>query len=154
MRYVIGLGVCWVCLAGLTHVEARNNAGTARYGIEADLETYPQGSAKEALGSVVKAIQQKRIDYLLAQLADPEFVAERLRNYYGGKFDDLVTETTNKLLDDPGTTKRLRHYLTDGEWEGDDNTASSRVKDDKRAVFFRKIEGRWFFENRDKAEPK
>src|SRR5438552_17204398 len=57
----------------------------ARYGIAPDLKTFPQATAKEALASVLKAVEAKRFDYLVAQLADPEFVDDRVKRLYAGK---------------------------------------------------------------------
>src|SRR5262245_61113248 len=59
---------------------------TARYGISLDVKTYPQATAKEALASVLKAIDARKIDYLVAQLADPSFVDDRVKRVYAGKF--------------------------------------------------------------------
>ena len=56
-----------------------------RYGIDADLKSYPQGTPKEALASVLKAIDGKRFDYLVAQLADPTFIDDRIKRVHGGR---------------------------------------------------------------------
>ena len=37
-----------------------------RYGIALDLKSYPQATAKEALASVIKAVEDKHLDYLVA----------------------------------------------------------------------------------------
>jgi hypothetical protein len=125
----------------------------ARYGVEADLKTYPQGTPKETLASVLKAIDTKRIDYLLAHLADPQFVDRRVKEN-GGRFDVLLDETKAKLLDDPGAAKQLRKFLSDGEWKVEENNATVKLKDvPDRAVYLRKLGDRWFLENRRKPEP-
>ncbi len=125
----------------------------ARYGVAPRLEAYPQGTPKETLASVLSAVENRRIDYLLAHLTDPAFVDERVQKFYAGDFDGLVRETTAKLNDNPEAIKELRRFLKEGEWEGDDKTASAKVKDIKdRQVFFRKIGARWFLENRQRAE--
>src|SRR5689334_11118955 len=80
-------------------------AAAARFGIEPDLKSYPQGTAKEALASVLKAVEAKSIDYLVAQLADPDWVDGRLKKT-DGNFKTLVKETSAKLLDDPGAAKK------------------------------------------------
>src|SRR5262245_48322911 len=100
MRVVLAL----VVLTALTAAQP-----AARYGVEADLKTYPQGMPKEALASVLKAIDAKRIDYLLAHLADPQFVDQRVKEN-GGRFDALLEETRAKLLDDPGAAKQLSKF--------------------------------------------
>ncbi|HEV3448581.1 MAG TPA: hypothetical protein VG099_28345, partial [Gemmataceae bacterium] len=55
-----------------------------RYGVLLNQQNYPQEDPKQALASVVKAIDRQRIDYLLAHLADPDFVDERVKEVYGG----------------------------------------------------------------------
>src|SRR5262249_24121734 len=96
--------------------------------------------AKEAFASVLKAIESKRIDYLLAQLSDPEWVDGRVEAYEGG-FGDLVKETTAKL--DPPAIKRLGRFLKEGEFETIDATVVVRLKDIKdRVVRLRRLAGR------------
>src|SRR5262249_13863991 len=128
----------------------------ARYGIEGDLERYPQASPKEALSSVLKAIDHRKIDYLLAQLSDPEFVDKRVQKVHGGKFEGLVEETAAKLANDPGEVKKLRRFIDGGRWKTKNNTATATLKDVPEHVYFRNIGGRWFLENqhRPKAETK
>lgn len=122
-----------------------------RYGIEPDVELFPQNTAKDALASVIKAIDRGRIDYLLAQVADPQFVDNRVK-VYGGNFDELVKETTTKLSQDPTELKEMRQILRDGEWQEGEGTASAHLKDKERTVFFKKIGDRWYLENRQKDE--
>jgi len=150
MRVAVALLAGVVCLSAGHAQDAKEGKLAKRYGIEVDLEIYPQGTPKEALASVLKAIERKRIDYLLAHLADPEFVDMRVR-VLGGKFEELVKETTAKLAADPTAVKELGRFLREGQWEGDDATASAQLKDVKeRRVYMRKLEGRWFLENRQK----
>ncbi len=149
----IGLAL-WVALILVTGTQAQESRAPRRYGIEANLDIYPQATPKEALASVIAAIENKRVDYLLAQLTDPSFVDQRVKEVYGGDFDELVKETVTKLNDNPGTVKELRRFLKEGEWESADSTAVAKLKDIKdRQVFMKKGEKRWFLENRQKPEP-
>ncbi len=117
-----------------------------RYGLEADLKTYPQGSAKEALASVLKAVADKRFDYLTAHLADPSFVDDRVKRVWGGNFDAQVQDTRARL--DPSTVKLLGKFLKDGEWTTDKTTAIVKLKDmPDKVVRFQEKEGRWFLEH-------
>jgi len=126
-----------------------------RYGIEADLENYPQGDAKAALASVLKTIDNKKIDYLLAQLSDPQWVDNRVQKVHDGKFDECVKETTQLLANEPGTVEELRRFLREGTWGGDDTEARVSLKDiPDRQVFLRKIENRWFLKNEKKGKDK
>ena len=146
-------GSLWL---GVVAVPAQppQEAAPRRYGIEANLRDYPQETPKETLASVLRAIERRRINYLLAQLADPAFVDKRVKEIYGGEFEELVRETTHKLADNPAEVKQLQRFLKDGEWEGGETTASVNLKDVKdRQVFFRKIGQRWYLENRQKPEP-
>jgi hypothetical protein len=124
----------------------------ARQGIDADLKAYPQGTPKETVASVLKAIENKRVDYLLAHLADPEWVDQRLKDT-GGKLNELRQETTARLVEDPGAAKQLQRLLKEGEWETDTATASVHLKEGtEHWVFLRKSNGRWFLENRWKPD--
>ncbi len=119
-----------------------------RYGIEPDLDTYPQATAKQALASVLKAIDARRIDYLLAHLADPAFVDKRVQEL-GGRFDELVRVTTDNLFDDPESLRELRKLLNEGQWQDGPEVTTVRHKDIKtRVVYLKKLNDRWFLENR------
>lgn len=132
----------------------RDDNASLRYGVALNLRDYPQASAKDTLGSVIRAITKKRIDYLLAHLADPEFTDRRIKEVYSGNFDEFVRETSAKLADNPSTVKELERFLKEGDWQEGEKSASVRLKDIKdREVFLRKVGNRWYLENRQKAEP-
>jgi hypothetical protein len=120
-----------------------------RYGIAPDLKTYPQATAKEALASVLKTVDAGRFDYLVAQLADPAWLDDRVRRLFGGRFAEQVEDTRARL--DPGTVKLLRRFLQDGEWMTDKDQESVRLKDvSDRGVFLCKKGDRWFLQHRSK----
>jgi len=130
--------------------DAKDKAPAKRYGVDADLKGYPQATPKETLASVLKAVENKRVDYLLAQLADPDWVDRRVKEHTDG-FAALVEDGKSRLIDDPGPGKRLTKFLKDGDWKIDDNMAAVRLKEvDDQAVFFRRVGTRWFLENRKK----
>ncbi len=142
MRFVIGLGLFLTATAALA-------APSERYGVALDAKTFPQGSAKETMSSVLKAIDAKRVDYLAAQLADPVFVDDQVKRLYGGKFDE-ETESLQARLDAP-TVKRLRAFQADGEWTGDKDQATVRLKDlPGTVVRFKRIDDRWYLQNASK----
>jgi hypothetical protein len=136
-------------LFGLT-VNGQDKAKeTKRYGIALDTKAYPQATAKEALASVIKATEAQRIDYLVAHLADPAFVDDRVKRLYGGRFEQQVEDTRDRL--DPATVKLLGRFLKEGTWDETDSQASAGLKDlPERRLHFRKRDGRWFLEHRHK----
>ena len=133
--------------------QAQEKGSTKRYGIELRLKRFPQSTPKETLASVLLAIQEKNFPYLLAELADPDFVDNRVKDNHGGSFDEFVKEASTKIADNPSGVKELEQFLQAGEWEETGNSAAVKLKDFKdRRVFFRKIGDRWFMENKQKAE--
>src|SRR5438477_356654 len=82
-------------------------------GFDYNQSLYPQKTPAETIGSIVKAIDNKRIDYMLAQIAEPKFVDAQVAQYKAlftkGKdeartflaFDRLVNETVEYFLSDP-----------------------------------------------------
>jgi hypothetical protein len=133
----------------------QNKEPPKRYGIEADLENYPQADAKSAFASVLKAIDNKKIDYLLAQLSDPQWVDSWLQKYHEGKFDEMVKEVTQFLAAVPTTVEELHRFLREGTWEIDDTEARVSLKDvADRQVFLRKIDTRWFMKHENKSKDK
>ena len=135
-----------------------------RYGIESDTKNYPQGTPKEALGSVLKALGEKEVRYLMAYLADPEFVDKRVAMYAQQVspklseaekkalgFEKLVEKTAENFQEDPTKIKELQRFLKDGEWEEGAGEAVARLKNVlARKVFMKKVEDRWVLQDREK----
>jgi hypothetical protein len=148
------IGVAWIvglfCASGLFAADGEVKP-TVRYGVEVDLQTYPQTTPKDVLASVLKAADAGKFDYLAAQLADPAFIDQRVKGLFGGNFDELVKDIRARL--DPPALKQLHRFLDDGEWTNGDGEASVLLKDlGDRAVFFQKIDGRWYMEHRSKPK--
>jgi hypothetical protein len=126
-----------------------DDAKTLRYGIAPDLVTFPQKTPQETLGSVLKAAETKRFDYLDAQLADPVFIDDRVQRLYAGHFADQVEDTRTRL--DAPTILLLRRFLKEGAWQVGKENAVVTLKDvTERTVSFRLAGGRWFMEHRNK----
>lgn len=120
---------------------------TKRYGIPLDLKTFPQATPQETLASVIKAIDSKRIDYLVAQLANPTFVDERVKRLYNGNFSEQLADTTARL--DPGTVNLLNRLVKEGEWRTAEDLALLSTRSiANRSVYMKKIGDRWFLENK------
>jgi hypothetical protein len=148
MRYLVAVAL----LVGpsLTPVLRGVEPAETRYGVSVDPKTYPQSTAKETLASVIKAVEDKRIDYLVAQLANPEYIDDRVQRLYDGKFEPQVEDTRLKM--DAGTQKLFQRFLKEGEWTSDKSKDQCvRLKDIKdRCIYFRRIGERWYLENRYK----
>jgi hypothetical protein len=141
-----------VMLIGVSLCAAKDPQG--RYGIARHAKTYPQSSPKETLQSLIKAVEAKNAGYVLAYLADPEWVDGRVKEY-GQKFEVLLKETTGKLVDDPSALKLLKRFEKDGNWEADESKAQVKLKDlSDKSIRFRKIGDIWFIENEYKAKGK
>ena len=158
MRKAIVL-VAVVFLTG--SLAAQPNGLASRYGYDVIENKYPQKSPEDALASVIKAIETKKFDYLMAQLADPIYVDKKIEEYkklFAGKeesrtllaFDRLTKETAKYFQDDPLLVKELKRFAKEGMW--DRTKAAKAVCTLKalpgRQVFMRKIQSRWFLENR------
>jgi hypothetical protein len=134
-----------------------------RFGVEPERDKYPQDTPQKALASVLHAIDNKQVDYLLAYLADPRFVDKRVadnealfsnlepKRRQRAAFEKLVKETADHFQEDPQAVKDLRRFSSMGEWEAKDKEASARLKDfPSRRVFLRRAEAGWVLENRQK----
>lgn len=153
MRYLVSIGLI-VAWSGAGIGQGSAERVPPRFGIEADLDKYPQKTFKDTLRSVLKAIDEQKINYLMAHLGDPAHV-DKLVKDHGGRFDLVVKETTEKLAANSETVKELRRFLAEGEWSESGETATAKHKDIKgRQVFLRKIGSRWFLEDRKEVKAK
>jgi hypothetical protein len=173
-----------------------------RYGVNPRIKAYPQDAPKVALKSALLAIEKADYPYLVAQLLEPKFVDEtvrerakqfeagaeteltQLRDFQRanpGKIADedrvpldpraframvderardrgfklLVREVEQKLSDDPQVVKEFRRIAREGSFADADPNASATHPDLKgRSLYFKKIGGRWFLENRQTEEKK
>jgi hypothetical protein len=178
-----------------------------RYGQPFRPKAYPQGTAKEALTSVIAAVDQGDYAYLAAHLLDPVFVDARLDAMAGGpsnpyrkaaeaelvrlravqrrdldavpparrvpddakQFEDRLTADAkglafaqltrlmrDKFADDPEALKDLRKFARVGTFPdpaAGGDAAKVELPDVKdRAVFLKRVNGRWYVENRQAEE--
>jgi hypothetical protein len=117
-----------------------------RHGVALDSKAYPQATPREALASVLKALAARKVDYLVAHLADPSFVDDRVKRVYGGKFAEQVEDTRGRL--DPFAVKQLERFAKDGKWDIGKEEATVAVEEikDRQVKLIRKG-GRWFLAN-------
>jgi hypothetical protein len=187
--------------AALTHGQPEPPVIPPRYGVGPDLKRFPQGGAKEALASAVKAIEQGRIDYLAAHLLDPRFVdarvADRARQIETTVDRDLravraeqqldpgrvpnslrlpddpalfleavrdearqrafalvVRDVRDTLTDNPDHLRQLRRFVREGTFVDAGETASASLPAlPDRQVFARRVENRWYVEDRQQPDP-
>ena len=132
-----------------------------RFGIDVNEMLYPQKTPKDAMSSIIVALDRKNVDYFLAQIADPTYVeywVERYKtDFVQGKdeakrllaFDRLVRETSENYQNDPLIVKDLRAFAKGAKWEEmDDLAVGTTEMVPARKVYLKKIGERWFLENR------
>jgi hypothetical protein len=147
----IALGVVMIATTAAV-AQKKEPPPPPRFGIETDLEVYPQDTPQAALASVLKAIDARRFGYLAAQLSDPELVDKRVHEL-GDKFEAYVKLVTDRLTDDPQAVRQLRRFASEGEFNVSGDSATVSHKEIKgRQVFLKKTGGRWFLEDRQKPE--
>jgi hypothetical protein len=152
-------GFLFVTLVFSVPLAAQTQEG-ARYGFDVLESKYPQKTPENTLASVIKAIETKKFEYLMAQLADPAYVdkkVEEYKNLFTGKeesrtllaFERLAKETAKYFQDDPLLVKDLKRFAKDGIWKMEGAKAMCTTKAlPGRQVFMRKIQNRWFLENK------
>jgi len=117
--------------------------------VEARLATnraYFERVAAEQIGSTGGGAGLKGVDLEL-RIRD---VATRLA------FRDLGRRIREKLTDEPDNLRDMKRFARDGQFQVAGESATATVKDVKdRAIYFKKVNDRWFLENRkeDAAPP-
>jgi hypothetical protein len=155
MRVLLALCAALVTACPARALATDDEKLPSRYGVELNLRVYPQGSAKQTLASVIEAYEKQRYPYVLAYLASPSWVDQRVKEVHNGDFDALVRVVGAKFADDPGVLKEMKRFLKEGEWEGGETSATVKLKDVKnRQISFRKIGKLWYMENSLRAEEK
>jgi hypothetical protein len=162
MRTAAALLIGLALWSGLVAAQGDKKGGE-RYGVAVERDRYPQDTPQKALASVLRAIDNNQVDYLLAHLADPRFVDKRVADREAlypnldkdrrrqAAFEVLVKETAAHFAEEPQLVKDLRHFSSKGEWEAKDQQASARLKElPSRRVFLRRVESGWVLEDRQK----
>jgi hypothetical protein len=158
MRLIAFLPILGLCGSALAQDKLAQ-----RYTYEVNLEAFPQKTPEEGLKSAVKAIATKKFDYLMAHLADPEYVDARVEKYKKlipkgeeqGKtllaFKRLVQETEDHFLEDPEHIQVLQRFAKEGQWKMEGAMAVAALKGVVgRHLFMKKTGDRWFLENRQR----
>src|SRR5262245_24535391 len=148
----IVLSGCFLFVGLSAKAQQKEPKVPARYKIEAQPNHYPQATPKETLASVLRAIEEQRFGYLFAHLLDPTFVDEFVQRS-NGDFEEVVKQGMAKMREDPSVVADLKKILQNGEWEEGGDIASARHRDIRgKSVFLKKIDKRWFLENRQQAD--
>src|SRR5207248_7624420 len=98
MRAAVILGV-FVVLVGSAPAQKKDEPPAKRHGVEPDLDGYPQTTPKDALRSMIRAADAGRFDYLVAQLADPDWVDGRVKVL--GSFERLMQGVRDNFANNP-----------------------------------------------------
>src|SRR6185369_15099180 len=149
------------CANGPAQIEGKKKPAGPRYGLDIDADNYPQKAPAEAMKSIVAAYDRRRVDYLLAQLADPAYVDYWVNRYKDdfkkgseeGKrmlaFDRLARETMHYFENDPLIVKELRIFAKEAKWAEEGEVAIGAVeKIPARKVYLKRIGERWVLENK------
>lgn len=155
-----GIILAFVILCAAASAQDEGKKSPRRFGFDVDDITFPQKTPKEAMTSIAKALERKKVDYLLAQLADPAYVDYWVDQYKDdfplgkeeGKrllaFDRLARETNRYFENDPLIVKDLRAFAKLAEWKEEEGVAIGTVETiPARKVFLKKIGDRWFLKN-------
>jgi hypothetical protein len=156
LAFVLGL----LFIGSATPAQDAKSKEPRRFGFDYDDLTFAQKTPADAMTSIAKAIDRKRVDYLLAQMADPNYVdywVERYKEDYPDKkelgkrllaFDRLVRETSEYFQNDPLIVRDLRVFAKEAKWEEKDDVATGTVESiPARKVFLKKIGDRWYLKN-------
>jgi len=140
-------------VGAVAHAQEKKENPPTRYDVVGDAETYPQGSPKETLTSIAKAIERERIDYLLAHLSDPQFVDAKVKDL--GKFRDLVDAVKMQFNDDAKRQREFLRLLKEGNIDASGSEAKVTLKDiPGRQIVLKQDGKRWFLDNNDVAPKK
>jgi hypothetical protein len=161
MMQLVSIFAIVILMVGLAPAQDDAKKASRRFGFDVDEVIYPQKMPAEAMKSIVTAIDRKRVDYLLAQLADPAWVDYWVDQYKQeftlGKeegrrllaFERLTKETNLYYQNDPLIVKDLRVFAKDAKWAEEGETAIGTVETiPARKVYLKKVGDRWFLENR------
>jgi hypothetical protein len=154
MRRAFPFALGLIVVTAAAAQDKKAEAPAARYGIAADPETYPQVSAKQTLASIAKALERKRIEYVLAHLTNPDYVDDAVQKL-GGKLDELVAAVGAHMADHPKETQALIRILKEGAVDETGTTAKATHKDvPGRQITLVQRDGRWFMNNENEGEKK
>src|ERR1051326_8829805 len=136
----IGMSLAAVLLVALPAWAQKKPEPPPHFGVVAETEFNPQDSPKQTLASIAKALERKRMDYLLAHLVDPAFTDPVFARYYRQRYGknpaeesdvkkeeiaertrtalaDFVAEVNDHMASEPKQTIRFQRLLKEGDVE-------------------------------------
>ena len=114
-----------------------------RYGIPIDPTHFSQDGAQQTVRSIVKALDDGKVAYMLAHLISPEDVDAKLKLDRAALLrlaDKATAESTAKLRD------ALVVHLQQGRWIIKGSRALSEVRE-RADLTLERIGGRWYMHN-------
>jgi hypothetical protein len=160
----------FVILALAAHAQEREGPKLQyRYGFSFN-DAYSQKTPQETMRSIVKAFDNNRYDYFAAQLIDPEFVDSKVRELKKEfptvkeesktllAFDRVLKQIREHFRDDPVLEREIRFFARETAvkdvpapvWEIAGDSAVGTWKGSPRKIHMKRIEDRWFMENRQR----
>jgi hypothetical protein len=144
-RIVLTIMLVIACAATTPALAQGNAAGASgtQYGINPDSKRFPQSEPKQAITSVIKAVEAGDVAYLLAHLIWPAEVDQK----FEGNRERLValaskaTPAKNRKL----VAAMIRH-TTEGTWTISPRTARSHVEG-LPDITLSRLGNRWFMHN-------
>ncbi len=114
-----------------------------RYRIVVSEDVYPQAKPREAIYSIIDAIENGNARYVLAHLVSPREVDDRLR-HDARAFEELVSMITPKKA--APMIDQLSAHLNEGNWTIGSRYATSQL-DGMPDLSLERIGNRWFMHN-------
>ena len=124
-------------------VRADEGDASLRYGIPRDATRFSQDGPQQTIRSMVKALDDGKIAYMLAHLISPEDVDAKLKGE-----DAALRRLADKATGE--STAKLRAALVDhlrsGRWIIKGSRALSEVKD-RADLTLERVDSRWYLHN-------
>lgn len=135
MRFIASL-VAVVCIHSLATGQIKEERSL---GVRHNGEVYPQTSAREALGSFLRALDKERYDYIAAFLLDQAFVNEQLRvtaPFYEKAANEKVEKEglEKKGFDEAGIRSRKRELAAQANFENLILRLKTKLAEDPEAL--------------------
>ncbi|MBN2022813.1 MAG: hypothetical protein JW809_08450 [Pirellulales bacterium] len=120
-----------------------------RYGIEVNLDRFPQSDPQTTIRSVIKATKAGQVEYMLAHLISPSQVDDKLHGDAEAMRKLAAKATPEKSAK---MVAALSRQLTEGTWTIEEERAWSRVEG-LPTLSLEKIGDHWYMHNTPVKRP-